>query len=142
MTRTRWAAACASLLAVGLALFLWAGQGAPAGPAEARIAHGARLFEPCAACHSIQEGAPDRNGPNLHGIVGSPVAGSSPRFGYTAALRALGGRWDAARLDAWLENPQRFAPGNRMAFPGMPDPAERADLIAYLRTQGTAARHP
>lgn len=110
---------------------------APGQPLEALLAGadpaaGARLFGRCAACHTIGAGGADLNGPNLHGVMGAPVAGNRPRYGYTQALRQVGGVWTSARMDAWLRDPQGFAPGNRMAFPGLKDARERADLIAYL----------
>jgi cytochrome c len=101
----------------------------------ADVGEGERLFRTCAACHAIRKGAPDRNGPNLFGAMGAPVAGVSPRFGYTAALQRASGRWTPERMDAWLANPHRFAPGTSMGFPGLADPLARADLIAYLRAQ-------
>ncbi|WP_287977455.1 c-type cytochrome [Sphingomonas sp.] len=114
-----------------------------AGPAPTRAAlasvasasAGAALFGRCAACHSIRRGAPDRNGPNLFGVMGKPVGQNSARFGYTAALQQVGGRWTPDRMDAWLANPQRFAPGTSMGFPGLADPLDRADIIAYLSAQ-------
>lgn len=96
---------------------------------------GRRQFGQCAACHSIAAGGADRNGPNLHGVFGAPVAQNRPRFGYTDALQALGGLWSAERLDPWLANPRATVPGTTMAFAGVRDPLTRADLIAYLRTQ-------
>lgn len=96
---------------------------------------GGRLFGPCAACHTITKGAGDRNGPGLHGVMGQPIASNSRRFAYTGALRALGGVWTPERMDAWLTAPARMAPGTSMTFPGIPDPLDRADLIAYLRAQ-------
>ncbi len=98
-------------------------------------AAGERLFRRCAACHAIRPGAPDRNGPTLFGVMGGDVAGASARFGYTAALRQVGGRWTPARMDAWLAAPQRFAPGTSMGFPGLAEPLDRADVIAYLQAQ-------
>ena len=98
-------------------------------------AAGARQFARCAQCHAIRAGAPDRNGPNLHGAMGGGVAQASPRFAYTAALQRVGGRWTPERMDAWLTAPQRFAPGTSMGFPGIVDPLARADLIAYLQAQ-------
>ncbi|EKU74480.1 MULTISPECIES: c-type cytochrome [Sphingobium] len=95
---------------------------------------GARLFGTCAACHTSSAGGPDTGGPNLHGIYGQPIGQHSARFGYTAALRAKGGVWDDKALDAWIANPQRFVPGTKMQFSGIPDPLARADLIAYLRS--------
>jgi len=97
---------------------------------------GAKTFGQCLACHTIGKGELDRGGPNLHGIMGKPVAGGSERFGYTAALMRVGGRWDRATMDRWLTSPQRFAPGTRMTFAGLPDPLARADVIAYLEREG------
>ena len=95
---------------------------------------GRRAFGPCAACHTIGAGGQSLAGPNLHGILGRAVA-SNPRFGYTQALIDHGGRWDAARMDAWLAAPMQVVPGTRMAFAGVRDPMERADLIAYLQSE-------
>ncbi|MBB3695461.1 c-type cytochrome [Sphingomonas sp. BK580] len=108
--------------------------------AAADADRGARLFGQCAACHTIGAGAGDRNGPNLRGVMGAPVAGVSPRFGYTAALRARGGRWTAAAMDNWLADPAAVAPGTAMRFAGVRDSLDRADLIAYLRRQSAATR--
>ncbi|KTT71633.1 c-type cytochrome [Sphingomonas sanguinis] len=97
---------------------------------------GARTFGQCLACHTIGNGELDRAGPNLHGIMGKPVAGGSVRFGYTAALMKVGGRWDRATMNRWLTSPQRFAPGTKMTFLSLPDPLARADVIAYLEREG------
>ena len=110
--------------------------------AVADPAQGARLFGSCAACHSIGRGGVDLDGPNLYGVVGSPVAGRRPRYAYSAALRRAGGLWTAERLDAWLTRPAAFAPGTNMAFAGLPDPKDRADVIAFLATQQSASALP
>lgn len=96
---------------------------------------GARLFGRCAACHAIGKGAPDRNGPTLFGVMEAGIARTSPRFAYTVALQRVGGRWTPQRMDAWLADPQRFAPGTSMHFPGLADPLDRADVIAYLQSR-------
>lgn len=111
---------------------------APTVESYARVASaaaGARLFTRCSACHSVGQGAPDLGGPNLHGVIGAEIGQNRPRFAYTAALQKVGGRWTRARMDAWLTNPQRFAPGTAMAYPGLVDPLDRADVIAYLEAQ-------
>ncbi|MGE7414944.1 c-type cytochrome [Methylobacterium tarhaniae] len=107
-------------------------------------ARGEHLFGSCAACHMVRRGAGDRNGPNLYGVVGKPPAETSRRFGYTAALRSLGGVWTAERLDTWLADPAKMAPGTSMGFRGVPDALDRADIIAYLKTQsaGVSDRSP
>ncbi|WP_347303198.1 c-type cytochrome [Croceibacterium sp. TMG7-5b_MA50] len=97
---------------------------------------GRRQFGRCAACHTIAAGGPNLAGPNLSGIYGKRFATGNQRFGYTAALRAsgqAGRRWDAAALDAWLANPQAIVPGTSMRFAGIPDPLDRADIIALLQ---------
>ncbi|WP_082450884.1 c-type cytochrome [Sphingomonas sp. Leaf22] len=99
--------------------------------AHADAGAGRRAFGRCAACHTIGAGRQALAGPNLHGIMGRKVAGDA-RFGYTQALIDHGGSWDAARMDAWLAAPSRVVPGTQMAFAGVRDPMERADLIAYL----------
>ncbi|WP_442681508.1 c-type cytochrome [Sphingomonas sp. ASY06-1R] len=111
----------------------------PTPAAFARVADASRgraIFGRCAACHTIGKGAPDNAGPNLYGIMGSPVAHNSARFGYTDALRSAGGVWTEDRMDRWLTSPQRFVPGTSMGFQGLQDPLDRADLAAYLKTQG------
>jgi cytochrome c len=95
---------------------------------------GGRAARQCLACHTFAEGGGDRAGPNLHGVMSRAVAGGSARYGYTDALARVGGRWDAARMDRWLADPARFAPGTTMRFAGIADPLERADVIAYLAT--------
>ncbi|WP_062111189.1 c-type cytochrome [Aureimonas sp. AU40] len=107
---------------------------------EARMAiadpsAGASLFGPCAACHTIGRGGVDLAGPNLYAVMGAPIGRRHDRYGYTAALRAVGGVWSDEAMDAWLADPARFAPGTKMTFPGMPDALARADLIAYLHSQ-------
>ncbi len=70
-------------------------------------------------------------GPNLYGVVGRKIA-SVEGFNYTG-LKGKDGTWDYATLDVWLTNPQAFAPGTTMAFPGFPEAKKRADVIAFLR---------
>lgn len=101
--------------------------------ADARA--GEAKFGQCFACHRISPGAPDLGGPNLYGVYGRPMGQNSPRFGYTAALRDAGGRWDDATLDAWIADPKAVVPGTNMQFGGVPDRLDRADIIAYLRSQ-------
>jgi cytochrome c len=82
----------------------------------------------CIACHS-----PDANrvGPMHRGVVGRR-AGSVPDFNYSGAVRNAGVVWDGETLDRWLADPRAFIPGQRMNFK-VADPADRADLIAYLK---------
>jgi len=88
----------------------------------------------CASCHSFTDGGRNGVGPNLWGIVNkghAQVAG----FNYSPANRALADKpWDYEALNAFIAAPARAMPGTRMAFAGMANAAQRADLIAYLRS--------
>lgn len=104
-------------------------------------ARGAEAFLVCSACHAVDPGGAALIGPNLHGVVGRPLA-SAPGFDYSPELKAVGGTWTPAEIDRFLANPAAFAPGTRMGFVGVTDAAERANLIAYLATLGEGQGAP
>lgn len=101
---------------------------------EASWDAGRRVFAQCRSCHVIQAGAPHRVGPNLHAVFGREV-GTADGFTYSQAVQDADFIWDADHLDHWLQNPQTFLPGNRMAFAGVRDETQRRDLIAYLMVE-------
>jgi cytochrome c len=105
-----------------------------AAPAEAAAPNGEAEFAVCKACHKVEKGAPNGVGPNLHGVVGRAVA-SVPGFAYSPAMKAKGGNWDEAALDAYLAAPSKIGPGTKMAFAGVSDAAKRKALIEYLKAQ-------
>jgi cytochrome c len=90
----------------------------------------------CKVCHAFDKGAPSPIGPNLYGVVGRKIA-SLEGFNYSPALKGKQseGDWTFEHLDMWLTNPQAFAAGTTMAFPGIPDLKTRADVIDFLRTK-------
>ncbi len=94
-------------------------------------AAGGMAFQQCADCHS--PGNSDGVGPGLKGVFGRR-AGSKDGFIYSPALAKSTVFWDALTLDNFLADPQKAQPGTSMNFPGVTDPKERADLIAYLKT--------
>ncbi|MBL0914763.1 MAG: cytochrome c family protein [Sphingopyxis sp.] len=106
----------------------------PAPAVEPTAAMGEQVFKRCVACHTVDKGGANGIGPNLHGVVGAPVA-AHPDFSYSSALKAKGGNWDAAKLDQFLMSPMKYAPGTRMAFAGVIDAADRKALILYLEAQ-------
>jgi cytochrome c len=95
---------------------------------------GARLFEPCRACHSLDKAERNMPGPNLAGLLGRPVAGDGA-FDYSPALRKARDEalvWDEARLDRFLTDPAEMFPGLWMATRGIDDDAERRALVRFL----------
>jgi hypothetical protein len=74
-----------------------------------------------------------KTGPNLYGVVGRDV-GSVVDFKYSDAIRAKEGAWTFEQLDCFITKPKECVPGTKMPFPGLPDAAARADLLAFLRT--------
>lgn len=109
---------------------------APYNTADAE--HGRSLFGQCRSCHTIIPGGANLTGPNLHGVVGRQAA-AVEGFNYSAALKASGIVWDAARLDAFVANPRAVTPGTKMSFAGLKDAQDRLDLVAYLMLE-TAPR--
>ncbi|MCI4592451.1 cytochrome c family protein [Sphingobium sp. BYY-5] len=93
-------------------------------------AKGKTVFARCALCHDVQPG-PKKMGPNLAGLL-SRTSGTQPGFAYSPAMQKAKIRWDAKSLDSFLTKPSGLVPGNRMAFAGVPQAADRANLIAYL----------
>ena len=91
----------------------------------------------CASCHTFDQGGPNRVGPNLWGVVGRDIGGHSG-FAYSPAVASHAGAWTYEELDRWLASPSRSIPGNKMAFNGLRNPKDRANLLAYLATLGGA----
>jgi cytochrome c len=104
--------------------------------ASADVAKGEQVFAKCQTCHTINAGGADGVGPNLHGVLGKKH-GHIAGFAYSDALLAVPGNWDWEGLDKWLASPKKYAPGNKMAFPGISNPEERASLLLYLNAQGS-----
>lgn len=101
--------------------------------AKASVEGGQESFKKCVSCHTVEKGGHSKTGPNLYGVVGRDVA-KYPNFNFSPAMQSHGGKWDFAHLAAYLHNPRQTVPNNRMAFPGIRDNAELADLLAYLRS--------
>lgn len=105
----------------------------PALMAAADASRGAADVKRCAVCHDFTKGGPNRVGPNLWNVLGSPKA-HHPGYTYSAALSGLGGNWTYEDLFHFLNDPRKFAPGTKMAFAGFNTPQNIADVIAYLRS--------
>ena len=99
--------------------------------ADGDAARGEARFQECAACHKLEANA-NALGPNLHAVFGRK-AGELGDFRYSPALKRSGITWTPETLDSFITDPQKVVPANRMPYAGMPDPGDRADLIAYLK---------
>ena len=102
------------------------------GDAEA----GEKVFRKCMACHAVGEGAKNKVGPQLNGVVGREIA-TVEDFNYSNVLSDMGAEgktWTPEELAAFLEKPRDYAKGTKMAFAGLRKEDERADVIAYLAT--------
>jgi cytochrome c len=92
---------------------------------------GEKLFEECRACHAIERGV-EGVGPDLHGVFGRQAVGLD-NFRYSPALKKSGITWTPQTLDAYMADPQKAVPANRMPYAGMPDAHDRADVITYMQ---------
>ncbi len=119
------------LLAVSLLLAL--GQ-----TAAQDVKRGEKVFTDCRACHTIDPG-PNNVGPSLAGVIGRKAA-TVDGFRYSPAMKRSGITWDKDALAAFIADPQKAVPANRMPYAGMPDPKDVADLIAYLAQAGGSAK--
>ncbi len=101
--------------------------------ASADAGDGKKIFKKCKACHTADKGGAHKVGPNLWNVVGRAKAGAQG-YRFSGVLAGLGGEWTLADLDAFLDRPRAFAPGTKMTFNGVRKAAERAAVIAYLRS--------
>jgi cytochrome c len=108
--------------------------------AEGDAAKGKAAFAKCGICHQVGPGAKTLVGPELNGIVGRKAASVADYATYSAGMKKIGADgwvWTEENIDKWIADPKAMIPDSPMAlaFPGVPDAAERADIIAYLKTQ-------
>ena len=108
----------------------------PALAQEGDVAKGEKAFKKCKACHMVGDGAKNRSGPVLNGIVGAG-AGLNPDFKYSSALKkaaADGLVWDEANLTAFLTKPKAFLKGTKMSFSGFKKESDITNILAYMAT--------
>jgi cytochrome c2 len=99
--------------------------------AEGDAKRGQKLYDECIACHAPERGAQQGVGPSLFGVIGRK-AGDNNDFRFSPALKRSGIVWSERELDAYIADPQKKIPANRMPYSGMSDARDRADLLAYI----------
>lgn len=105
-------------------------EGHITGDAEA----GEKVFRKCMACHAVGEGAENKIGPILNGVIDRNVAAVAD-FTYSDVLVEMGAEgkvWSVEEMDAFLTKPRDYAKGTKMSFAGLRKEEDRADVIAYL----------
>lgn len=94
--------------------------------------NGQDTFKKCMQCHTNDKGGRILTGPNLYGIVGRARA-TMAGFPYSEAMKSHPGNWTFEELAKYLHDPKADIPGNKMAFAGVKENADLADLLVYLR---------
>jgi cytochrome c len=122
------------------ALLLSVAGAAASFPAAAQdVAAGEKAFAKCRPCHMIGETAKNGVGPLLNGLIGRP-AGSVEGYNYSPANKNSGLTWDAATFLEYIAAPAAKIKGTKMAFAGIKNPTEAANLLAYLQQFDAAGK--
>ena len=114
-------------------MVLIATAGAGQALADGDAAKGEKVFRKCKTCHTF-DAAKKKIGPHLQGIFGRK-AGTVAGFKYSGPMVASGIVWDETTIDEYLQKPKDFIPGNKMTFAGLKKPQDRADVIAYIKSE-------
>ncbi|OYU89015.1 MAG: cytochrome c family protein [Bradyrhizobiaceae bacterium PARB1] len=114
---------------VAAALFAAASSSALAQDVDA----GKRVFNKCVACHAVGPGAANKVGPELNGLIGRK-AGSVAGYNYSDANKSSGIVWTEQEFAAYIRDPKAVVKGTKMAFAGLKNDKEIADITAYLKT--------
>jgi cytochrome c len=105
---------------------------ATVGIAQAQdLAEGEKSFRKCGPCHAIGENASNKIGPVLNGLEGRK-SGTIENYSYSEANKKAEITWGAASFKDYIQNPMAKVPGTKMAFAGIKNDKEIADLWAYL----------
>ena len=89
----------------------------------------------CSPCHDIGVNAKVKLGPPLNGVDGRK-AGTLEGYNYSQANKSSGITWDEESFSKYIRAPMQVMPGTRMAFVGLKNDKDVADLWVYLKQIG------
>ncbi len=98
------------------------------------VDRGEVVFKKCRTCHTLEQDGRHKVGPNLYGMFGA-TAGTKDGFNFSKTMTESGLIWNDENVSAYIENPAKFMPGNRMSFVGIRNAADREKLIEYLKRE-------
>ena len=113
-------------------------MGGPGNPAHGQVLFKAR----CSICHQPDKGGKNGVGPALYGAYGRAATKSTNGFAYSDRLKASGIVWTPDKLNQWIQKPASLVPGVKMVLPPVTAAQDRADIIAFLRTESDAKGEP
>lgn len=99
------------------------------------VAAGEKVFKKCKSCHAVGEGARNKSGPHLNGVVGRAIGGVDG-FRYSRTMGEMGGVWTDETLAAFLADPRGTVKGTKMSFAGLKKEGDIAAMIEFLKAQG------
>lgn len=111
-------------------------EGSPAPSSADVMKRGAKLYKRCVSCHTLKEGERHKVGPNLWAVYGA-TAGMREGFSYSKAMKNSNIVWTDETLDAYIANPKKYMPGNRMTYTGLRKAQDRDALFTYIKAQTT-----
>lgn len=100
------------------------------------VAAGEKVFKKCAACHQVGEGAENKSGPQLNGVIGRTL-GSVEGFNYSKTMAEMGASgtvWSPENMAEFLAKPRDYVKGTKMSFAGLKKDDEIAAINAYLQS--------
>ena len=120
-----------SLMAVIFLNFAGASAASSGSELSCNAENGKKVFKKCAACHSVEKTDKHKTGPNLLGLA-ERTSGTIEGFKFSRAMRDASIVWNEESLKDFLEKPRKSIPRNRMAFSGIKDSQDRADVVCFI----------